>query len=167
MNPSATNQPRELKDFVAQLEGLKEIRFSDPDSERKFWGKFLLKKWLILYFTLWLFLTVALVADNDPLRSSALAMVLAFCGATFITLTVGAGVIFQARRQLGAISPEEKLLATVFAMALFTLYPFCWFFNLGWAVALSLTLLIYQSLVLLSRYSSFTDKLFSSEETEK
>lgn len=164
MSQTATKKPATPFGIPAsELEKLRETAFSDPDSERRFWGKILLKKWLALYLALWIFLTVALAVENDPLRSAALAMILAFGGSTLITVFLGAALALQARRHLGTISAEEKLVALVFAMALCALYPFCWYFRLGWSVALSLTLLVYQALVMLSRHSKFSEKLLGGD----
>ena len=146
-----------------QIQELRKLPLGDSDSERRIWGKILLKKWTFLYFTLWAFMSIALVAENEPIQSSLLAMLLAFAGATLITFTMGSFLVVRTRSQLGRISAEEKLLAAVFIMALCTLYPFCWYFRLGWAVALSLTLLLYQSLVMLSRHSSFSEKLLTGD----
>ncbi|MBN4076320.1 hypothetical protein JYT16_01245 [Gemmatimonas aurantiaca] len=140
--------------------------YGDSDNERRFWGKVLLKKWTIIYLTLWAFLTVTLIADNEPIYSSLLAMVLAFGGATLITLFMGAALVVQTRSSLGRISAEEKLVAAVFVMALCTLYPFCWYFRLGWSVALALTLLLYQSLVILSRNSAFSEKILTGDSAK-
>ncbi len=127
--------------------------------QRAIWSKRILKLWLSLYLTFWGFLTIALTAENDPLGTAMLALVLAFVGSFAVTLLFIIPHMTLSRFHKKQVTPDEILLAAAFGMGTLFVIPACLYFELGSSVMLASTLALFQGLILMSRYSSFKEQL--------